>query len=55
MKMNKNIGMVLLAIWLIVHGLLVLTNFTFSGLSTIMAIVAIAAGLLIWFWDKSAA
>jgi len=47
MKMTSNIGMLLLALWLIVTGLVPLLNFSFSGLGTIMAILAIAAGVLI--------
>jgi hypothetical protein len=47
MKMLKNFGMLLLGIWLIMTGLIELLNFSFSGLPIIMAILAIAAGLLI--------
>jgi hypothetical protein len=49
MKVTRNIGMLLLAIWLILTGLLPLLNFGFSGLGTVMAILAIAAGILIVF------
>jgi hypothetical protein len=47
MKLTKNIGMLLLGIWLILTGLIQLLNFSFSGLGSIMAILAIAAGVLI--------
>ncbi len=47
MKVTKNLGMLLLAIWLIIQGLVPLLNFSISGLSTGMAILAIAAGVLI--------
>ena len=47
MKMNRNIGMLLLAIWLILTGLIPLLNFSFSGLGVLMAALAIAAGILI--------
>jgi hypothetical protein len=47
MRMTKNVGMLLLAIWLIVTGLIPLLNLSFSGLGVIMAILAIAAGALI--------
>ena len=47
MKMTQNIGMLLLALWLILTGLIPLLNFSFSGLGTVMAILAIAAGVLI--------
>ncbi len=45
--MTRNIGMLLLAIWLIVSGLIPLLNLSFSGLGTVMAILAIASGVLI--------
>lgn len=47
MKFTKNLGFLLLGIWLIITGLIPLLNFSFSGLGTIMAGVAIAAGALI--------
>ena len=47
MKVTGNIGMLLLAIWLILTGLIPLLKFGFSGLGTLMAILAVAAGLLI--------
>ena len=47
MKLTRNIGMLLLGSWLILTGLIPLLNFTFSGLGTVMAILAIAAGVLI--------
>ena len=47
MKITKNIGMLLLGIWLVATGLIPLLNLSFSGLGTIMAILAIAAGALI--------
>jgi len=47
MKLTSNIGMLLLAAWLILMGLIPLLNFGFSGLREVMAILAIAAGVLI--------
>jgi hypothetical protein len=47
MKVTKNIGMLLLGVWLIITGLAPLLNLSFSGLGTLMAILAIAAGALI--------
>ncbi len=44
--MKKNLGLLLLGIWLIIHGLTQLVNFSFSGLGTVMAILAIVAGAL---------
>jgi hypothetical protein len=47
MKMTRNIGMLLLAIWLVLTGLMPLLKFSFSGMGTVMAILAVAAGVLI--------
>ncbi len=47
MKLTKNLGMLLLAIYLIVVGILGLGVITISGLGTIVALLAIAAGVLI--------
>ena len=49
MKINftKNIGMLLLSIWLILTGVIALLNFSFVGRPVIMAIIAIAAGIFI--------
>ncbi|HXM83009.1 MAG TPA: hypothetical protein VN929_13900 [Burkholderiales bacterium] len=47
MKLTRNIGMLLLALWLILTGVVPLLNLSFSGLGTLMAILAIAAGVLI--------
>jgi hypothetical protein len=47
MRITKSIGMLLLSIWLILTGLLGVVKFSFSGLEIIMAILAIAAGVLL--------
>ena len=47
MHFTHNWGMLLLAIWLILYGLTGLLGLSFSGLGVIMAILAIAAGVLI--------
>jgi hypothetical protein len=48
MKFTKNIGMLLLSIWLILTGLFVLVpTVAFNGLGTLMAILAIVAGVFI--------
>jgi len=47
MKLTRNVGMLLLAVWLIVTGIVPLLKLSFSGLGTVMAILAIAAGVLI--------
>ena len=48
-KLTKNLGILLLAIWLILTGLIGLTSFSFQGLALVMAILAIVAGVLILF------
>ena len=46
-KLTKNLGMLLLGIWLILTGLIQLLSLSFSGLGTLLAIFAIAIGVLI--------
>ena len=46
MKITKNLGMLLLAIWLIVSGLAAFIP-ALGGLGVILAILAIAAGVFI--------
>lgn len=45
--MKARLGMLLLGIWLILTGLLPFLNVAASGVSTILAVLAIAAGALI--------
>jgi hypothetical protein len=47
LRLTRNLGLLLLAIWLILGGLIPLLNLSFSGAGTLMAILAIAAGVLI--------
>jgi hypothetical protein len=47
MKLTKKVGMLLLGIWLILNGLISFMNLGFSGLGTLMALLALAAGVLI--------
>ena len=47
MHVTHNIGFLLLAIWLILYGLIALLSLSFAGLSLIMAILALAAGIFI--------
>jgi hypothetical protein len=47
MKTTRSIGLLLLAIWLILQALIPLLHFSFAGLSVVMAILAVAAGILI--------
>jgi hypothetical protein len=48
-RLPKNLGIILLAIWLVLIGLVGLLNLSFTGLSTLLNLLAIAAGLLILF------
>jgi hypothetical protein len=45
--LTRNLGMLLLAIWLILGGLMPLLSLSFSGAGSVMAILGIAAGALI--------
>ncbi len=47
MKRNPKIGWILLSIWLIIRGLIVILQFHITNLDILMAILAIAAGVLI--------
>jgi hypothetical protein len=47
---TKNIGMLLLAIWLVLNGLLrFIPSIDFTGLGVVMALLAIVSGILILF------
>jgi len=46
-KVNRNLGMLLLAVWLILEGLVSLLGLSFSGIGTLLGILALAAGLAI--------
>ncbi|HZP64797.1 MAG TPA: hypothetical protein VFB32_00685 [Rudaea sp.] len=46
-RLPKNLGMLLLAVWLILNGLVGIVHLSFAGLGLIMAVLAIAAGLLL--------
>ena len=47
MKATRNLGMLLLGVWLVISGVVPLINLSFSGLGTLMAVLALAAGVLI--------
>jgi hypothetical protein len=47
MRLTKNIGMLLLGIWLILSGLIPLLHLGFSGLGIFMTILAIVTGVFI--------
>jgi len=47
MNLTKNLGMLLLGIWLIVTGLLQVVSIQIPAIGTILALLAIVAGVLI--------
>lgn len=48
-RISRSIGMVLLAIWLILTGLIAVFSLSFSGLGLVMGLLALAAGVFIVF------
>ena len=48
MKLTKNLGTVLLALWLVLTGLTQLVEMPIPSLNMIMAVLAIAAGVLMF-------
>jgi hypothetical protein len=46
-KATRNLGMMLLGIWLLITGLVGLLSLSFAGLGPLMALIALAAGILI--------
>lgn len=49
MKLSISVGMLLLAIFLILYGLIVIFDLSFKGVNIVMGILAILAGILIIF------
>ncbi len=47
LKFKGNLGMLLLGIWLIASGLVPLLNISFPALGIILAVLAVAAGILL--------
>jgi hypothetical protein len=45
--MKKHLGHLLLGTWLLGHGLIQLVHLSFTGLGTVMAVLAIVAGALL--------
>jgi len=46
-RLTKNLGMILLGVWLIMTGLIPVLHLNFEGLALITAILAIVSGALI--------
>ncbi len=47
-KLPKTIGMLVLAVWLVLSGVLELLNINFPARGILLALLAIAAGVLIF-------
>ncbi len=47
MKTSRNVGTLLLGVWLVLTGLIQLVHLSFTGLSVLMAALALIAGLLV--------
>lgn len=47
MKTSRNVGTLLLGVWLVLTGLIQLVHLRFTGLSVLMAVLALVAGLLV--------
>ena len=47
MRIPDALGIILLAIWLILEGLISLLGLSFEGIGMIMGLLALAAGILI--------
>jgi hypothetical protein len=43
----RDLGTLLLAIWLIATGLITILHLNFTGMDIVMAVIAIAAGVLL--------
>jgi len=44
----KKYGVACLAIWLVLHGLMVLLNLSFTRSGDLLAVLALVAGILLW-------
>lgn len=55
MKLTRKPGMFVLAVWLIAHACISLFNIAFTGMSTVMGILVLAAGVLILLFDEKTA
>jgi hypothetical protein len=45
--MKRGLGVLLLGVWLVLHGLSALVGFGFTGLGVLMAVLALVSGILI--------
>jgi uncharacterized membrane-anchored protein len=49
MRLTGSAGLIVLAIWLILTGLIAIFNLSFAGMGLIMGVLAIVAGVLLLF------
>lgn len=47
MRRTRNLGLLLLGIWLVVTGLLPFVNLSIPNIGTLLSLLALAAGVLI--------
>lgn len=47
MKLSGKLGTVLLSLWLILYGLMSILDLSFRGSGTVLALLALASGILI--------
>jgi hypothetical protein len=47
MRISRNLGMILLSIWLILEGLIALFGLRFTGIDIIMGLLALIAGIIL--------
>jgi len=53
MKLTKNIGLLALGIYFVLHGIVSLTDLNFAGLRYVMGVIALIAGIGLLFFDRS--
>jgi len=51
-KLPKNLGLTLLAVWLVLFGLFGLLRINFAGADILMQLLAIAAGVLLFLGSR---
>ncbi len=49
--LSERLGIILLAIWLILEGLILLLGLAFAGLNIIMGLLALVAGIILLLRD----
>lgn len=52
MRVPEGLGLLLLAIWLILEGFILLLGLSFTGLSIVMGLLALFAGIILLLGDR---